>query len=130
VTGLKPTYGRVSRYGLVAYGSSLDVVGAFGRSAADVALIFNLMAGHDPLDATTMDLPVPEVHFSQRGEGKSQQRHLEGLRIGVPQEYFIAGIQPDVENAVRQAIAVLESLGAQVKPVTLRTRNMPYLSIT
>jgi aspartyl-tRNA(Asn)/glutamyl-tRNA(Gln) amidotransferase subunit A len=119
VTGLKPTYGRVSRYGLVAYGSSLDVVGAFGRSAADVALIFSLMAGHDPLDATTIDLPVPEIRLSPPGEGDPHQRNLKGLRIGVPQEYFITGIQPDVENAVRQAIAVLESLGAQAKPVAL-----------
>ena len=119
VTGLKPTYGRVSRYGLVAYGSSLDVVGTFGRSAADAALIFNLIAGHDPLDATTMDLPVPEIRLPMRGEHGSPQRPLEGLRVGVPQEYFIAGIQPEVENAVRQAIAILESLGAQARPVDL-----------
>ncbi len=111
VTGIKPTYGRVSRYGLIAYGSSLDVVGAIGRSAEDVSILFSLIAGHDPLDATSIELPVPEIHL-QRGD-------LGGLRLGVPQEYFIAGIQPEVESAVRQAIAVLESLGAQVQPVSL-----------
>ncbi len=114
VTGLKPTYGRVSRYGLVAYGSSLDSVGVLGRSAADVAEVFSLMAGHDPLDATSMDLPVSEIHL----DGVSS---LTGLRIGVPEEYFIAGIQPEVEAAVRQAVAVFESLGAEVQAV-----HLPY----
>jgi aspartyl-tRNA(Asn)/glutamyl-tRNA(Gln) amidotransferase subunit A len=112
VTGLKPTYGRVSRYGLVAYGSSLDSVGVLGRSAADVAEVFNLIAGHDPLDATSMDLPVEAIHL----DGVSS---LAGLRIGVPEEYFIAGIQPEVEAAVRQAVAVFESLGAEARPVRL-----------
>ena len=112
VTGIKPTYGRVSRYGLIAYGSSLDVVGAFGRSAADVALVFAQIAGYDPRDATTLDLPVPEVSLDGR-EG------LQGLRVGVPDEYFIAGIQPEVESSVRQAVAALESLGAEARPVSL-----------
>jgi aspartyl-tRNA(Asn)/glutamyl-tRNA(Gln) amidotransferase subunit A len=112
VTGLKPTYGRVSRYGLVAYGSSLDTVGAFGRTAEDVAAVFSLIAGFDPRDATTMDLPVPHIAL---GEPAS----LKGLRVGVPAEYFISGIQPEVEEAVRLAIAELESLGAAVQPVSL-----------
>jgi aspartyl-tRNA(Asn)/glutamyl-tRNA(Gln) amidotransferase subunit A len=112
VTGLKPTYGRVSRYGLVAYGSSLDTVGAFGRSAEDVATVFSIMAGYDPRDATSMDLPVPKINLSQDGS-------LKGLRIGVPDEYFTAGIQPEVEQAVRLAIGVLESLGAVALPVSL-----------
>jgi aspartyl-tRNA(Asn)/glutamyl-tRNA(Gln) amidotransferase subunit A len=112
VTGLKPTYGRVSRYGLVAYGSSLDSVGVLGRSATDVAEVFNLIAGHDPLDATSMDLPVNEIHL----DGAPS---LAGLRIGVPEEYFIEGIQAEVEAAVRQAVAVFESLGAEVRPVSL-----------
>jgi aspartyl-tRNA(Asn)/glutamyl-tRNA(Gln) amidotransferase subunit A len=112
VTGIKPTYGRVSRYGLVAYGSSLDVVGVLGRDALDVAKVFSLMAGYDPLDATTMDLPLPSIDLN--GE-----RGFVGLRLGVPQEYFIAGIQPEVEAAVRKAIRVFESLGAEVKPVSL-----------
>jgi aspartyl-tRNA(Asn)/glutamyl-tRNA(Gln) amidotransferase subunit A len=111
VTGLKPTYGRVSRYGLVAYGSSLDVVGAFARSAAEVASLFTLMAGHDPLDATSVDLPVPEVLL--------EDSSLKGLRVGVPQEYFIAGMQAEVERTVREAIAALAALGAEVRPVSL-----------
>jgi len=119
VTGIKPTYGRVSRYGLVAYGSSLDVVGAFARSAAEVVLLFTLMAGYDPLDATTVDLPVPEVRLSQQTGHDFPERAMQGLRIGVPQEYFISGIQPEVDAAVRQAIAVLESLGAEVRQVSL-----------
>jgi len=112
VTGIKPTYGRVSRYGLVAYGSSLDVVGVLGRDARDVAKVFSLTAGHDPLDATTMDLPVPSIDLNSNGLSR-------GLRLGVPQEYFIAGIQPEVEAAVREAIRVYESLGAEIKPVSL-----------
>jgi aspartyl-tRNA(Asn)/glutamyl-tRNA(Gln) amidotransferase subunit A len=112
VTGLKPTYGRVSRYGLVAYGSSLDTVGAFARSAADVATVFSIMAGLDRRDSTTMDLPVPEIRLESAAD-------LRGLRVGVPDEYFIAGIQPDVENAVREAIRTLQSLGAVIQRVSL-----------
>jgi aspartyl-tRNA(Asn)/glutamyl-tRNA(Gln) amidotransferase subunit A len=112
VTGLKPSYGRVSRYGLVAYGSSLDTIGAFGRSAEDVAAVFTLLAGHDPRDATTMDLPVPSIKLAEPAS-------LKGLRVGVPAEYFIPGMQPEVEAAVRQAIANLEGLGAAVQPVSL-----------
>jgi len=112
VTGLKPTYGRVSRYGLIAYGSSLDCVGAFGRNAKDTAILFELMAGRDQRDATTMDLPVPKIDLN----GKTD---LANLRIGVPKEYFIAGIQPEVETSIRQAIATLESMGAEVLDVNL-----------
>lgn len=111
VTGLKPTYGRVSRYGLVAYGSSLDSVGAFARSAAEVAELFRIMAGHDPLDSTSANLPLPDVHLGHQG--------LQGLRIGVPDEYFIEGIQPEVEHAVREAIGQMQALGASVRRVSL-----------
>jgi aspartyl-tRNA(Asn)/glutamyl-tRNA(Gln) amidotransferase subunit A len=90
----------------------LDTVGAFGRSAAESAAVFTHIAGWDPLDATTLDLPVSSIHL----DGKAD---LSGLRIGVPEEYFIEGIQPAVETAVREAIRVLGSLGAQVKPVSL-----------
>jgi aspartyl-tRNA(Asn)/glutamyl-tRNA(Gln) amidotransferase subunit A len=114
VTGVKPTYGRVSRYGLVAYGSSLDVVGALGRNAADVAQVFSLLAGYDPLDATCLDLPVPPMQLDQPPE-----RVLRGLRIGVPDEYFISGIQAEVESRVREAIRALEALGAHAVPVSL-----------
>ena len=117
VTGIKPTYGRVSRYGLVAYGSSLDVVGALGRSAADVALVLSLMAGSDPLDATTMDMPVPDFSLEMQPEDALQK--LKGLRVGVPDEYFIAGIQPEVSAAVREAIGVFEAHGAEVLPIHL-----------
>jgi aspartyl-tRNA(Asn)/glutamyl-tRNA(Gln) amidotransferase subunit A len=117
VTGIKPTYGRVSRYGLVAYGSSLDCVGAFGRSAADIALLFTVIAGHDPLDATTLDLPVPPIDLTRLAGFDSQP--LKGLRIGVPQEYFIAGIQTAVEERVHQAILTLEALGAHIQAISL-----------
>ena len=115
VTGIKPTYGRVSRYGLVAYGSSLDVVGAFGRSAVDAAAIFQKIAGYDPLDATTMELPVTEIDLNEVDAAS----FVRGVRIGVPEEYFIAGIQPEVEQAVRKAIQVLEQMGASVRPIHL-----------
>lgn len=112
VTGIKPTYGRVSRYGLVAYGSSLDTVGVFARNAEDTALVFKTMAGFDPRDATSLDIPVPDIELKTGGD-------LKGLRIGVPSEYFIAGIQPEVESAVRQAIGQLEAMGAEILPVSL-----------
>ena len=112
VTGLKPTYGRVSRYGLVAYGSSLDSVGVLAATAEDAARFFVQMAGHDPRDATSMREPVPHIDLDGAPD-------LKGLRIGVPDEYFIQGISPEVEASVRQAIAVMQSLGAQVLPVRL-----------
>jgi aspartyl-tRNA(Asn)/glutamyl-tRNA(Gln) amidotransferase subunit A len=111
VAGLKPTYGRVSRYGLVAYGSSLDCVGVFARTTAGAALVFQTMAGHDPLDATTAAVPVPDL--------SRPSSPVSRLRIGVPAEYFIAGIQPEVEAAVRAAIAKLQSLGAEIKEISL-----------
>jgi len=113
VTGLKTTYGRVSRYGLVAFGSSLDTVGAFGRSAQDVTEIFKVMAGHDPLDATSVNLPV-----SWKALGKTK-KPLIGIRIGIPREYFISGIQAEVETSVRAAISQLEALGADIHEVSL-----------
>ncbi len=112
VTGIKPTYGRVSRYGLVAYGSSLDSVGALARTAEDLALLLKVMAGYDPKDATSHDRPVPSFDMPAEAD-------LSGLRVGVPAEYFISGIQPEVEKAVRQAVAKMEELGAEVIPVSL-----------
>jgi len=111
VTGLKTTYGRVSRYGLVAFGSSLDTIGAFGRSAEDVSIIFSVMAGHDPLDATSADTVVPKINL-MNGD-------LRGLRIGVPKEYFIKGIQAEVEEKTRAAIDLLKALGAEIREVSL-----------
>lgn len=119
VTGLKPTYGRVSRFGLVAFGSSLDVVGSFGASAADIAPLFTSMAGHDPKDSTSLDLPTPVIDLAMPVE-----RVFSGLRVGVPQEYFQtgaqgSGIQPEVEASVRGAIQRMESLGARIEDVSL-----------
>jgi aspartyl-tRNA(Asn)/glutamyl-tRNA(Gln) amidotransferase subunit A len=111
VTGLKTSYGRVSRYGLIAYGSSLDTVGGFARSAADLLPVFTAIAGHDPLDSTSMPEPVPAPSLDGAG--------LDGVRLGVPEEYFIQGMQPEVEAAVRQAIEVFRSLGAKVTPIQL-----------
>ncbi len=111
VTGLKTSYGRVSRYGLIAYGSSLDTVGALARSAADLVPVFETMAGHDPLDSTSLtDSVLPTAIDSAS---------LEGVRVGVPSEYFIAGMQAEVEAAVRQAVGVFASLGAQVTDISL-----------
>ncbi len=112
VTGLKPTYGRNSRFGLIAYGSSLDSVGLLGQNAEDLVLPFEIMAGRDPLDATSMDVPLPKITLPDSPD-------LKGLRIGVPHEYFIEGIQPDVENAIRMALTHMESLGASIHPVSL-----------
>jgi aspartyl-tRNA(Asn)/glutamyl-tRNA(Gln) amidotransferase subunit A len=112
VTGIKPTYGRSSRYGLVAYGSSLDCVGALGRSALDVAALFSIFNGRDPLDATTQGVPAANISLET-------VNGLRGVRIGVPKEYFIKGIQPEVEAKVREAVNVLQKLGAQIKEVSL-----------
>jgi aspartyl-tRNA(Asn)/glutamyl-tRNA(Gln) amidotransferase subunit A len=112
VVGLKPSYGRVSRYGLVAYGSSLDQVGVFARDVQDAALLLQVIAGHDPQDSTSMPAPVPDYRAALNG-------NVKGLRIGLPQEYFIDGMQPEVEAAVRAAVAQLESLGATVVPISL-----------
>jgi aspartyl-tRNA(Asn)/glutamyl-tRNA(Gln) amidotransferase subunit A len=113
LTGLKPTYGRVSRYGLVAYGSSLDVVGVLAREAADAAALFAVIAGHDPRDATSLQMPLPELHLAGAASP------VAGLRVGVPQEYFVAGMQPEVELTVRQAVQALQALGAVVRPISL-----------
>ncbi|GAB4473083.1 MAG: Asp-tRNA(Asn)/Glu-tRNA(Gln) amidotransferase subunit GatA [Anaerolineales bacterium] len=112
VCGIKPTYGRVSRYGLVAYGSSLDVVGAFGRDVCDVARVFELIAGLDRRDATTVDLPPPQIDFDETAD-------LKALRVGVPKEYFLPGMQPQVEAAIRQAIHQLQELGAAIVEISL-----------
>lgn len=118
VTGLKTTYGRVSRYGLVAFGSSLDTVGALGRSAADVAAIFSLMAGRDPLDATSADVPVPTMSLGD-GHASKRDKPLRGVKVGVPTEYTVAGAQPEVEARTRAAVDVLSELGAEVHQVSL-----------
>ncbi|MCM2131098.1 Asp-tRNA(Asn)/Glu-tRNA(Gln) amidotransferase subunit GatA [Larsenimonas rhizosphaerae] len=112
ITGLKPTYGRVSRYGMVAYASSLDQGGPMARTAEDCALLLNAMAGHDPRDSTSVARAVPD--YTQ-----SLAEPLKGLKIGLPREYFGEGLDGGVETAVRDAIKVYEALGAQVIDVSL-----------
>jgi aspartyl-tRNA(Asn)/glutamyl-tRNA(Gln) amidotransferase subunit A len=112
ITGLKPTYGRVSRYGLIAYGSSLDSVGVLARSAEDIAALFPVMAGHDPRDATSARVEIIRSALGERD-------NLRGVRVGIPAEYFAEGLQPDVENSVRSAIGKMESLGAEIHAVSL-----------
>src|SRR4051812_6898837 len=112
ITGLKPTYGRVSRYGLVAFASSLDQIGPFGQTAEDCALLLEVLAGHDPLDSTSANLPVPEY-------SKTVNQPLKGLKLGIAREYFVEGLSSEIEAAVRDAIKVYESLGASVKEVSM-----------
>jgi len=112
VVGLKPTYGRVSRFGVVAYASSLDQVGPFAKDAQDCALMLQAIAGHDPRDSTSVNTPVPDYQASLT-------QGVDGLRIGIPKEYFVEGMQPAVEAAVRQAVAELGALGARPVPISL-----------
>jgi aspartyl-tRNA(Asn)/glutamyl-tRNA(Gln) amidotransferase subunit A len=112
VTGMKPTYGRVSRYGVVAYASSLDQVGPFGRSVEDVALLLEALAGHDPADSTSLNVPVPRYL-------QTLSEPLAGLRIGWVREHFGPGLDGEVEAAVRRALDVYQSLGASLQEVSL-----------
>ncbi len=112
VVGLKPTYGRVSRYGLIAFASSLDQVGVLTKDVRDAAVLLGAIAGHDPWDGTSMGLPVPDYEVALTGDVK-------GVRVGVPREYFIDGLQPEVEAAVRGAVERLAELGADVREVSL-----------
>jgi len=112
VVGFKPTYGRVSRYGLIAFASSLDQIGPFTQTVEDTALVYGAVAGHDPLDSTSSPTPV-EDPLEQLRSG------VEGMRLGVPREYFVEGIEPGVRAAVERAIEVLRSLGASVEEVSL-----------
>jgi aspartyl-tRNA(Asn)/glutamyl-tRNA(Gln) amidotransferase subunit A len=109
---LKPTYGRVSRFGLIAFASSLDQIGPFTRSARDMALMMQAIAGYDRLDSTSINAPVPNYSEALTGDVK-------GLRIGVPSEYFVEGTEPGVRAVVEQAIETLKSLGAVVEECSL-----------
>jgi aspartyl-tRNA(Asn)/glutamyl-tRNA(Gln) amidotransferase subunit A len=108
VVGMKPTYGRVSRYGLIAFASSLDQIGPFSRDVRDAALLLQVLAGADPMDTTCADLPVPDYAAALTGDVK-------GLKIGVPLEYFAQGVAPEVATAVRTAIDVLVGMGAEAE---------------
>jgi aspartyl-tRNA(Asn)/glutamyl-tRNA(Gln) amidotransferase subunit A len=119
VTGLKNSYGRVSRYGLLAFGSSLDTVGAITKDAHDAAILLAAMEGHDPHDATSID--TTRIQITNR---QTLNANLRGLRIGVPKEYFIDGMQPAVEQAVRGAIAQLQSMGARIEEITLPNTSL------
>jgi len=112
VVGLKPTYGRVSRYGLVAFASSLDQVGPFARTVEDAALALSVIGGHDPMDSTSANRPAPSADVPI-------PKDLKGLRVGLPREYFIGGIDPEIEASVRAAVDRLKALGAAVKDVSL-----------
>ncbi|MCP5426601.1 MAG: Asp-tRNA(Asn)/Glu-tRNA(Gln) amidotransferase subunit GatA [Gammaproteobacteria bacterium] len=112
ITGLKPTYGRVSRWGMIAYASSLDQGGAMARSAEDVALLLQIMAGFDPRDSTSAEQPVPDY-------GASLNDDIRDLTIGLPKEYFGEGLDADVARAIEDAIAEYRKLGATVKDISL-----------
>ena len=112
MVGLKPTYGRVSRYGVIAYASSLDQVGPVTRDVRDCALLLQAIAGHDPRDSTSVDTPVPDYTAALTPD-------LKGIRIGLPREYFIEGLDSDVRQAVEQAVATCRSLGAEIVEVGL-----------
>ena len=114
VVGLKPTYGLISRYGLLAFASSLDQIGPVGRTVMDCALALNAIAGHDPRDATS-------VHQKPKDYAASLGQDIKGLRLGVPEEYFVDGMEPGSRKAVDEAISALEGLGASVRPVSLPT---------
>jgi len=114
VVGLKPTYGLVSRYGLIAFASSLDQIGPVGRSVMDCAYALNAIAGHDPRDATSVARD-PVDYSANLGQD------IKGLRLGVPEEYFVEGMEPGARKAVDEAISVLEGLGASIRPVSLPT---------
>jgi aspartyl-tRNA(Asn)/glutamyl-tRNA(Gln) amidotransferase subunit A len=114
VVGLKPSYGRVSRYGLVAFASSLDQIGPLARDVRDAALLLSVVAGHDPRDSTCMPLAVPDYVGAL-----SACHDLKGMRLGVPREYFVPGMQPEVSEAVRAAIEEMRELGAEVREVSL-----------
>jgi aspartyl-tRNA(Asn)/glutamyl-tRNA(Gln) amidotransferase subunit A len=116
IVGLKPTYGRVSRYGLVAFASSLDHVGPLTRTVTDAAQVLSVIAGSDPCDATSVPDAVPDYVAGLRAGAR-------GLTLGVPREYFAEGLDPEVERAVRDAIDVLRGLGARVEEVSLPTTD-------
>lgn len=117
IVGLKPTYGRVSRYGLLAMASSLDQIGPMTKTVADARIIYETIRGRDPMDSTTVDVSEPERKNFKKDS-------LRGIKLGVPKEYFIEGMDPEVEKVVRVAIKKCEELGAEIREVTLPTS--PY----
>jgi aspartyl-tRNA(Asn)/glutamyl-tRNA(Gln) amidotransferase subunit A len=118
IVGLKPTYGRVSRYGIVAFASSLDQIGPFGRDAGDAAALLHAVAGRDERDSTSAPVPVPDGLLALPG-GDEAATSLRGKRLGLPREYFVKGMEPGVEARVRDAVGALEAAGARVEEVSL-----------
>ena len=112
VVGMKPTYGRVSRYGLVAYASSLDQIGPITKDVTDCAHILNIIAGRDEMDSTSLDVQVPDFT-------KALVQDVKGLKIGLPKEYFVKGMDPEVEAAVKNGVKELEKMGAEVVEISL-----------
>jgi len=117
VTGIKPTYGRVSRYGLVAYASSLDQIGAIGKTVADCAMMLNVISGHDKLDTTSANVKTPDFL-------KALTQGIDGVRIGIPEEFFTEGLDPQIKEKVLDAVHLLEKNGAFVVPINLP--HSPY----
>ncbi len=112
LVGVKPTYGRVSRYGVIAFASSLDQVGPLTKDVTDAAIMLKALAGHDPRDSTSLNVPVPDYT-------KSLVSDVKGWKIGIPKEYFIAGLDPEIAKAIDEAIAMLKKMGAECREVTL-----------
>jgi len=121
VVGMKPTYGRVSRYGMIAFASSLDQAGPVTRSVDDAAAMLSVIAGHDPSDSTSVDLPVPDFPAAAR-------REVRGLRIGLPREYFPGGLDPSVKGSMEQAVRALSAAGAE--PVEISLPHTEYALAT
>jgi aspartyl-tRNA(Asn)/glutamyl-tRNA(Gln) amidotransferase subunit A len=112
VVGLKPTYGRVSRYGLIAFASSLDQIGPFTKDVRDCAMLAQIISGFDAQDSTSVNMEVPDY-------AKALEKDIRGIKIGIPKEYFISGLDPEVKAIIEEAINKLKSQGAQCKPVSL-----------
>ncbi|MES2504261.1 MAG: Asp-tRNA(Asn)/Glu-tRNA(Gln) amidotransferase subunit GatA [Myxococcota bacterium] len=110
--GLKPTYGRVSRFGVIAFASSLDQVGVFGHQVEDAAMMLAGIAGYDDRDSTSVNVPVPDYRAALTGK-------IQGLKVGMPAEYFIEGLDPEIKACVENAVSAFEKLGAQIVPVSL-----------
>ncbi|OGW65427.1 MAG: aspartyl/glutamyl-tRNA amidotransferase subunit A [Nitrospirae bacterium RIFCSPLOWO2_02_FULL_62_14] len=117
VVGLKPTYGRVSRFGLVAFASSLDQIGPITKDVTDAAIMLNVIAGHDPLDSTSANLPVPDYTRALK------KKDLKKLKVGVPREFFAEGLDPEVGQAVQAAIDELKNLGGEITEISLPTTD-------
>ncbi len=112
VVGMKPTYGRVSRFGMIAFASSLDQAGPIAKTVEDAAVILSSISGHDPLDSTSVN--IPKANYAE-----DLRQEIKGLRVGVPKEYFVSGMDPEVEKAVRRAIEEFENLGAEIVEISL-----------